>query len=59
MFHLAADGGFDSNILIRTLVAKGRRLRLHAGGGIVADSSPEAEAEEMGWKIRPLLEALA
>ncbi|MFN7900814.1 MAG: anthranilate synthase component I family protein, partial [Synechococcaceae cyanobacterium] len=59
MFHLAADGGFDSSILIRTLVAKGRRLRLHAGGGIVADSNPEAEAEEMGWKIRPLLEALA
>ncbi|MFO0016146.1 MAG: anthranilate synthase component I family protein [Synechococcaceae cyanobacterium] len=59
LFHLSADGGFDSNILIRTLVAKGRRLRLHAGGGIVADSNPEAEAEEMGWKIRPLLEALA
>ncbi|MEB3169160.1 MAG: anthranilate synthase component I family protein [Synechococcaceae cyanobacterium] len=59
LFHWAADGGFDSNILIRTLVVKGRRLRLHAGGGIVADSNPVAEAEEMGWKIRPLLEALA
>ncbi|MEB3350721.1 MAG: chorismate-binding protein, partial [Cyanobacteriota bacterium] len=59
LFHLAADGGFDSSILIRTLLLRGRRLRAHAGGGIVADSDPAAEAEEMGWKIRPLLEALA
>ncbi|MEB3200529.1 MAG: anthranilate synthase component I family protein [Synechococcaceae cyanobacterium] len=59
LFALDDDGGFDSNILIRSLVVKGRRLRLQAGGGIVADSDPEAEAEEMGWKIRPLLEALA
>jgi para-aminobenzoate synthetase component 1 len=58
LFHLAADGGFDSSILIRTALVKGRRLRIHAGGGIVADSDPEGEAVEMGWKIRPLLEAL-
>jgi len=59
LFHLGADGSFDSSILIRTLMVKGRRLRLHAGGGIVADSDPKGEAAEMGWKIRPLLEALA
>ncbi len=59
LFHLGADGGFDSSILIRTLLQKGRRLRLHAGGGIVADSDPAGEAREMGWKIEPLLEALA
>ncbi len=59
LFHLQADGGFDSSILIRSLLLRGRRLRLHAGGGIVADSDPAGEAEEMGWKIRPLLEALA
>jgi len=58
LFHLEADGGFDSSILIRTLLQKGRRLRLHAGGGIVADSDPAGEAREMGWKIEPLLEAL-
>ncbi len=58
LFHLGADGSFDSSILIRTLMVKGRRLRLHAGGGIVADSDPQGEAVEMGWKIRPLLEAL-
>ena len=59
LFHLGADGSFDSSILIRTLMLKDRRLRLHAGGGIVADSDPEGEAVEMGWKIRPLLEALS
>jgi para-aminobenzoate synthetase component 1 len=59
LFHLGADGSFDSSILIRTLMVKGQRLRLHAGCGIVADSDPEGEAAEMGWKIRPLLEALA
>ena len=59
LFHLAADGSFDSSILIRTVMVQGRRLRLHAGGGIVADSDPEGEAVEMGWKIQPLLEALA
>jgi len=25
----------------------------------VADSDPQAEAEELGWKLHPLLEALA
>ncbi len=59
LFHWDAAGGFDSSILIRSVMVRGRRLRLHAGGGIVADSDPAAEAEEMGWKIRPLLEALA
>ena len=59
LFHWDAAGGFDSSILIRSVMVRGRRLRLHAGGGIVADSDPEAEAEEMGWKISPLLEALA
>jgi para-aminobenzoate synthetase component 1 len=59
LFWLAADGRFDSSILIRSLMVRDRRLRLHAGGGIVADSDPSDEAREMGWKLLPLLEALA
>jgi para-aminobenzoate synthetase component 1 len=59
LFHLGADGQFDSNILIRSLMVRGNRLRVHAGGGIVADSDPAAEAAEMGWKLLPLLHALA
>ena len=58
LFHLRADRGFDASILIRSVMRRGRRLRVHAGGGIVADSDPHQEAEEMGWKIQPLLEAL-
>ena len=53
------DGSFDSSILIRSLLLQGRQLRSHAGCGIVADSDPQAEAEELGWKLHPLLEALA
>ncbi|MEY4298091.1 MAG: hypothetical protein RLZZ423_1270 [Cyanobacteriota bacterium] len=53
------DGSFDSSILIRTLLLKDRALRLQAGCGIVADSDPQAEAEELGWKLHPLQEALA
>ncbi|MFM7169531.1 MAG: anthranilate synthase component I family protein [Cyanobium sp.] len=59
LFHLGADGTFDSNILIRSVMVQGRHLRVHAGGGIVADSNPAAEAAEMSWKLLPLLEALA
>ena len=53
------DGSVDSSILIRTLLLKDRELRLQAGCGIVADSDPLAEAEELGWKLHPLQEALA
>jgi para-aminobenzoate synthetase component 1 len=59
LFHLDPAGGLDTNLLIRSVMVVGRRLRVHAGGGIVADSDPQAEAMEMGWKIRPLLEAMA
>jgi para-aminobenzoate synthetase component 1 len=59
LFWLSPDGRFDSSILIRSLMVRDRRLRLHAGGGIVADSDPGDEAQEMGWKLLPLLEALA
>ena len=53
------DGRFDSNILIRSLMRKDITLRAHAGCGIVADSDPDGEAEELMWKLQPLLEALA
>jgi para-aminobenzoate synthetase component 1 len=59
LFRLRGSGAFDSSILIRSLFLKGRRLRAHGGCGIVADSEPVAEAEEMGWKLQPLLDAVA
>jgi len=59
LFRFGADGSFDSNILIRSLMLRGQRLRAHAGCGIVADSDPTAEAEELLWKLGPLLAAVA
>ena len=52
------NGTFDSNILIRSLIIQDERIRAHAGCGIVADSDPNHEAEEMEWKLIPLLKAL-
>lgn len=40
------DGHMDSNILIRTLVFEKGKVSFQAGGGIVADSDPEAEYQE-------------
>jgi para-aminobenzoate synthetase component 1 len=59
LLRLDWDGSFDSNILIRSLMLQGRQLRAHAGCGIVADSDPTTEADELGWKLQPLLKALS
>lgn len=59
LFRLAPDGSFDSSILIRSAFVAGGMVRAHAGCGIVADSEPALEAEELGWKLQPLLQALA
>lgn len=60
VFYLAADGGLDSSIVIRTMVV-GRtgRVALQAGGGIVSDSDPAAEVAEALTKARPLIRALS
>lgn len=52
------DGDLVLNLLIRTLVAQEGRVSFHVGGGIVADSSPEAEWEETLVKARAMLDAL-
>ena len=52
------DGILDSNILIRSLMIKESTITAHAGCGIVADSDSKKEAEEMNWKLMPLLNAL-
>ena len=58
-FHRRPDGSFDSNILIRSLLLNGSTVRVHGGCGIVADSDPLLETEELGWKVQPLLQALS
>ena len=58
LFRLGLDGSLDSNVIIRSLIRKGRRLRAHAGCGIVHDSDPEEETREMNLKMAPLLQLL-
>jgi para-aminobenzoate synthetase/4-amino-4-deoxychorismate lyase len=50
--------GLELNVAIRTFEVAGDRVWLGAGGGVVADSDPEAEAREAATKARPLLDAI-
>ena len=50
---LSPDGPMGFNVAIRTLlVGKDGDVRLNVGGGIVYDSTAEAEYEEALWKAR-------
>ncbi len=66
--YTGAIGYFDDsgnsafNIAIRTMILEGGRVSFQVGGGIVADSKPEAEYEETlhkGRAMREVLEELA
>lgn len=56
--YLSFCGGMDSNITIRTLTAFNGQLYASAGGGIVADSTEEAEYQETLAKINHILRQL-
>ena len=56
--YINRNGELDFNILIRTLVQKGRQLVFRTGAGIVTDSVPERELEETRAKARGLILAL-
>ncbi len=55
---LGPDGAMGTSILIRTLVADGRRLTLHVGGGITWGSDAVAEWDETVAKAHGPLEAI-
>ncbi|MCS6976395.1 MAG: aminodeoxychorismate synthase component I, partial [Gemmatales bacterium] len=52
------DGAMDTNILIRTFTLSRNWIQFPVGGGIVADSKPEAEYEETLHKAAGLVRAL-
>jgi anthranilate synthase component 1 len=56
--YIGFDGALDTCIAIRTLVMKGGVAYAQAGGGIVADSEPEAEFQETESKLSALMRAL-
>jgi len=58
ILYLDFSGNMDSCIAIRTLVAKGGKAHVQAGGGIVADSKPEGEYQETVNKAGALMAAL-
>jgi anthranilate/para-aminobenzoate synthase component I len=55
---LGDDGDCELAVAIRTLVLAGRQIRLHAGSGIVADSSGTAEWDEVRAKAAAMATAL-
>ena len=55
--YFAADGTMDTCIVLRTALVKDGIMYVQAGGGIVADSQPEAEYQETVNKARALMAA--
>jgi para-aminobenzoate synthetase component 1 len=53
--YLGVDGTVCLNIAIRTIIISGDRALVQTGGGIVADSDPQAEWDETITKARALL----
>jgi para-aminobenzoate synthetase component 1 len=52
--YLSRGGTSGFNIAIRTILVEGRRVSYQVGGGVVADSDPEAEYDETAHKGRGL-----
>ncbi|MBA3455011.1 MAG: chorismate-binding protein, partial [Deltaproteobacteria bacterium] len=57
--YFGANGSFDLAIAIRIGVLVANELRIHVGGGIVADSDPAAELAETEHKAAGWIAALA
>jgi len=55
--YLGFHGNMDVAIALRTAVVRNGTLYVQAGGGIVADSQPEAEWQETQSKAKALLRA--
>ncbi len=56
--YFAYDGHMDMALTLRTLVVKDGWVHIQAGAGIVADSSPEREYEEILSKAKAMRKAL-
>jgi anthranilate synthase component 1 len=53
--YFGADGSMDTCIVLRTAVVKDGTMYVQAGGGVVADSVPEAEYQETVNKAKALM----
>lgn len=52
------DGSCDLSVVIRTLIIRDNKFEFQVGGGIVADSTPEKELEELISKAKGIAIAL-
>jgi para-aminobenzoate synthetase component 1 len=48
--YIGFNHKMDTNIAIRTLIKKDNKLHFYSGGGIVAQSNPRGEFDEMAYK---------
>ncbi|MCA0202212.1 MAG: anthranilate synthase component I [Proteobacteria bacterium] len=55
--YLSVNGEMDTCIALRTALVKDGEVVIQAGGGVVADSDPEAEFQESNNKARALMRA--
>jgi para-aminobenzoate synthetase len=55
---LGDDGAADLSIVIRSIVLTGERLLIGAGGGVVAESTPDGEFEEMLLKAEASIKSI-
>jgi anthranilate synthase component 1 len=57
--YISANGSVDTCIILRTALVKDGVMYVQAGGGVVADSDPDAEYEETLHKSNALRRAAA
>jgi anthranilate synthase component 1 len=57
--YFGFDGNSDSCIALRTVVLKDGKAFVQAGGGVVADSTPEGEYQETVNKAMGMMRAIA
>jgi para-aminobenzoate synthetase component 1 len=57
--YLSFDGNLDLNIVIRTILVKGKKAYFQVGGAVVYDSDPEGEYVETLDKAKALIQALS
>jgi para-aminobenzoate synthetase component 1 len=56
--YIDPDGSMQFNVAIRTMTIKDGQVHIPVGGGIVADSNPEAEYEETLVKAQAMFAAV-
>jgi len=57
--YFSFTGNMDTAIALRTMLIKNHQVYIQAGGGVVADSDPQAEYQESVNKAKAMVNALS